>query len=505
MNIISKDLHYNRQIHIVFGVIMVSILISLTTLSFHIRQSDEKAFNERAANFVHNMTDLFVSQQLAPLENTFDELRSAITGRNMEEFLHHDKSQRSPLRNKMLEALSLTPNAACLLLADNHGHTNSVPSLPLGNHFDAKLRPWFTNASAGISYTSPYASPHSKRLRITASRVVMDENGVPLGVLAMDIQLDRLANFLRHFTPPFEGELYLVDRAGHVVLHPESGNLFQQRLSPALIRQMGNTADHLYDSQSQTHIYYNGISNPDWFVIYTVSDDTVQEARHQNADVLLIVMVANLLICLLCWGFLRHSLNQMVVEIVAMMRVGRLDTRHPGKQLRQEIQQDRLRIQKAINASTTDALTGLRNRRSFDHDLADYLDSGAPFSFGMIDLDNFKSINDKMGHLMGDTVLKAVAQEGMATVADRASLYRYGGEELAILIPGDDKEAAIALLELWRQKIEARQWREPELIVTFSAGLGAWHQESADQLIERVDQALYRAKSSGKNRVNYAH
>lgn len=62
----------------------------------------------------------------------------------------------------------------------------------------------------------------------------------------------------------------------------------------------------------------------------------------------------------------------------------------------------------------------------------------------------------------------------------------------------------MALLELWRQRTETRQWREPDLVVTFSAGLGQWRQESIPQLIEKVDHSLYEAKHSGKNRVHYA-
>ncbi|HCH53032.1 MAG TPA: diguanylate cyclase, partial [Aeromonas sp.] len=80
----------------------------------------------------------------------------------------------------------------------------------------------------------------------------------------------------------------------------------------------------------------------------------------------------------------------------------------------------------------------------------------------------------------------------------------YGGEELAILIPGEDGAQALALLERWRLRVLQRQWREAGLVVTFSAGLGQWRHESAAQLIARVDRALYQAKEAGKNRVHPA-
>jgi diguanylate cyclase (GGDEF)-like protein len=282
------------------------------------------------------------------------------------------------------------------------------------------------------------------------------------------------------------------------------GNLFRRQLAPQLIAQMTNGADHLYDAEHQTHVYYFAFSNPDWFAIYTVSDAEFKEASHSESYQLQIAVAGCLLICLLCWGSLRHAINKMIVEIIALMRVGRIDMSKPGELLRQEIQSAHHQMQEAVAASNTDALTGLFNRRSFDQDLASHLADGRPFSLGMIDLDNFKAINDQLGHLVGDRVLQAVAQEGVTVADGLARLYRYGGEELAILISGEDEAQALALLERWRLRVLQRQWREAGLVVTFSAGLGQWRHESAAHLIARVDRALYQAKEAGKNRVHPA-
>ncbi|TXI04264.1 MAG: GGDEF domain-containing protein, partial [Pseudorhodobacter sp.] len=154
--------------------------------------------------------------------------------------------------------------------------------------------------------------------------------------------------------------------------------------------------------------------------------------------------------------------------------------------------------------SNTDALTGLFNRRCFDKALDDQLIAGRPFCLGLIDLDNFKSINDTHGHPVGDDVLWAVARKGRQIAGKEATLYRYGGEELAIIIPGEDSVRARRLVEQWRTQVAQRSWREPELVVTFSAGLGLRRKESAEQLLARVDQALYQAKDAGKNRVHHA-
>ena len=81
------------------------------------------------------------------------------------------------------------------------------------------------------------------------------------------------------------------------------------------------------------------------------------------------------------------------------------------------------------------------------------------------------------------------------------SVYRYGGEEFAVIFQAERSEASRQLLEAWRSAVEQREWREDNLHVTFSAGLGEWQFEPLEQFVGRVDAALYQAKQQGKNRI----
>ena len=129
-----------------------------------------------------------------------------------------------------------------------------------------------------------------------------------------------------------------------------------------------------------------------------------------------------------------------------------------------------------------------------------------PFALALVDIDNFKSINDTWGHLNGDIVLRNVAREGIQIMQPVAvSVYRYGGEEFAVLFSGEQLNNAHTLLERWRIEVAKRSWREEGLHVTFSAGLGEWNLETLEQLIIRVDEALYKAKQEGKNRITTAN
>lgn len=503
-NIISKDLHCNTQLNLSFSVIILTVTISMATVGYIIQHTAVENYHKVAAMFVHNMATQFIEQQFKPLEYSLNETSNFIDGPRLEDFLNQEQSS---LRTVLIQTLSVNPNITSIVASDFHGHFNTVPFLPVDADFDATTRPWFkssTSRSLFVSYTDHYPNAQTGLQTVSISQLIVSKEGYPLGTLAMDLNLEHLSYPLRQLKSPLKGEFYLVDRGGDILLHSDVTNLFRHSIDPALIGKMTNGADHLYDPLTQSHVYYYSFSNPDWFVIYTVSDDEFQRATRADAKLLLVAIPVCLLICLLCWGSLRNSFNKMIIQIVAMLRIGRIDLDKPDNLLRQEIQHGHDQMQEAVTASTTDALTGLFNRRSFDQDLRACLTRGHPFFLGIVDLDNFKAINDKRGHLMGDTVLQTVAQEGMQCAGKMTNLYRYGGEELAILIPGDDKEAASALLEQWRQRIASRQWREADLVVTFSAGLGQWRQESSSQLIEKVDQALYDAKHSGKNRIHHA-
>ena len=99
---------------------------------------------------------------------------------------------------------------------------------------------------------------------------------------------------------------------------------------------------------------------------------------------------------------------------------------------------DKQRELSYVRQATIDALTGCKNRRAFDSDIAALMNDHQPFALALVDIDNFKSINDTWGHLNGDIVLRNVAREGLQVLQPlEISLYRYGGEEFAVVFPAE--------------------------------------------------------------------
>lgn len=163
--------------------------------------------------------------------------------------------------------------------------------------------------------------------------------------------------------------------------------------------------------------------------------------------------------------------------------------------------------------ATTDALTGLCNRRSFLERAQEALHrarrSGLPFALIMWDLDHFKRFNDDYGHDVGDRVLTTAAACILRTVRATDTVARYGGEEFMVLAPDTDLEAATALAEKLRRALEQLEitvGSGPDarrLAVTASFGVAVLHASDQDPrtLIQRADEALYGAKRRGRNRV----
>ena len=163
--------------------------------------------------------------------------------------------------------------------------------------------------------------------------------------------------------------------------------------------------------------------------------------------------------------------------------------------------------------ANTDSKTGLYNfehfRAEFDHILRDAQRRERELSVVMVDLDHLRAINTRAGHLAGDRAIRAVADELAAAAAEHGIAGRFGGEEFCLLLPGFSASAAHGLMLQVRDRVAAVEFREtddPEMRVTFSAGVSSFpeHGDSAQELLVVADTALYEAKAAGRDRVRVA-
>ncbi|MDO8298588.1 GGDEF domain-containing protein [Lacisediminimonas sp.] len=205
--------------------------------------------------------------------------------------------------------------------------------------------------------------------------------------------------------------------------------------------------------------------------------------------------------------------GQLLFWAVVVFTIGRfLSINAVVSRLRLDLKKKNEELQSATGKLTElasrDELTGLWNRREFMRLLQDEARRAArsqtSFCVAIIDIDHFKEVNDKYGHLVGDAVLHELGQ--LLEFSRRAtdSLGRYGGEEFTLLLQGARASTATVALERTRNLVAQHDWSgiAPDLHLTISAGIGAWHPgDTLTVVMNRADSALYEAKNAGRNCV----
>ena len=166
---------------------------------------------------------------------------------------------------------------------------------------------------------------------------------------------------------------------------------------------------------------------------------------------------------------------------------------------------------KAILMSQIDALTGLNNRAAYNSEVERKVSMAnrhkRPLSLMVLDIDYFKKINDQYGHACGDKVLQVFAETLKEVTRDGDVVFRYGGEEFAILLSEIDPQMAMDVAERIRLSLKAQmiELDSESISATVSIGMATYeNEEGHDSLFKRADKALYKAKESGRDQIQLA-
>jgi len=202
--------------------------------------------------------------------------------------------------------------------------------------------------------------------------------------------------------------------------------------------------------------------------------------------------------------FLDKHMKNYIIPIHAS------DGGHAGyKGVMRDITQEKIKLDLLKQEAQTDYLTGLLNRTTFEKKLLSVFQEmkkeNKELSLLMVDIDYFKKINDTYGHLIGDFVLKKVANYLTTYFRKSDFIFRYGGEEFVVLLPDISMESAISSAQKIRKLISEQVFRveEKDIVITVSIGLSMLNKDdrSINSVMIRADEALYKAKRSGRNRV----
>src|SRR4051812_42999580 len=201
-----------------------------------------------------------------------------------------------------------------------------------------------------------------------------------------------------------------------------------------------------------------------------------------------------------------ESLTELVVDVIGDVVRANQNLKSKLHTAEGRLQEQAVEIEAHMSRSLTDALTGLPNRREFNERLEERMGAWNRrrdvFSLLLLDVDHFKKLNDKYGHLAGDQVLATIGRALRGAIRREDAVARFGGEEFAILLPSTSMDGAILAAQNVREAVAriAINRNNQQIAVTVSGGLATIESnEKVEVLIQRADSALYAAKEAGRN------
>lgn len=492
-----KTLNFRRPLNICFSVLAATfILVGL--LIVHSQWSATKEAHKRQNRLYINNVASFLDKYLDGYENSVREMARVAADQH--------KFEGSPdggysLRNWLIERLRIIPDAVAIIHADNNGHYTRLPYVENPSDWDPRKESWFTISieDSDEAHFSISKDPFANRERvITISLPVINgSDGSNSGVLALNLDLDKSIEILNIALPPTKSRTFVMTREGEMVINPG------YPIEPAKLKALAHYArEYRGDFAIDSHYYvYRSIASQSWLVVHEVDENDLNSQVWKQCVNILWGILFTLVVLFFCWWATRAAMNAIFMRIATSIRNGAIKPAAVEELIFEEIHSSQLRQEKIVHEALTDGLTGLKNRRAFDVDVVRYNNESLTH-LAMIDIDDFKKINDTWGHAVGDIALKTVAELGLRLRGlENITLYRYGGEEIAVLFKGLSLEKAQSYLEKWRITVNTRNFRESEMKVTFSGGLCRMGDATVSDVIARADKLLYQAKKSGKNRI----
>lgn len=379
--------------------------------------------------------------------------------------------------------------------------------------FSPRSRPWYplTATKDFISYSEPYTSiiddvsgtSKSKKKSITASMNLFNKHSYFIGNIAFDLDLKSISSTINNKIPPYNGKFLITSASGDVVLSENKIEILKKKIPHSWIEQASNVEGDFYDSREKVYVFYRTYMNPDWFAFTIVKESDYKDITSVAKKTFWIVTLS----CLVFYMIMVILAKLYMERIISRLYMG-INGIDPKKDritissIYENIRVNKKNLEQAVYESTTDGLTKIFNRRKFDIDTNALVKDKQPFYLAMIDIDDFKKINDTYGHDAGDNVLQTVSKIGNQVIGAEHNIYRFGGEELCVIYVGEDYDYFYNLIDTWLKMVSMREWREAKLHVTFSAGIAkSIDADSVDAILKQADERLYQAKENGKNRI----
>ncbi|MFZ3391284.1 sensor domain-containing diguanylate cyclase [Buttiauxella gaviniae] len=510
MEVSKKSGTVNRLLTVLFVVMLIPFMMVSIWSFEHIHKDNIDFFDENLIRFTHNTAMESVNHQLEEIDIVFQILNSRMTYEGTQEFINEEKGGLHSIIASIVNTLSFFDAA---VISDINNNYRTYPDVKEKDYFPSK-RPWYPSIKnqKGIHYSEPYpdilaGSGDPEGRTITVSMNLFNEELQKYGNIGFDLDMDTMSSALKNVVVPFDGKFLVASKDGSVIMNANIKDIFRKRVPLRWIENSVDLEGHFYDRETNKYIYYRSFTEPYW-VAFTVVDkekhnEFIDEAPRALIYIITVCLIIYIILLCLCRVYIREIISRLYMGVNGINYDGQTQDL---EKIYTKIKNSHIELKEIRRVSGEDALTGIGTRRKFDDRMAELINSHSPFYLAILDLDNFKRINDTFGHAVGDSVLKYVSKTGKAIIEPDYDIYRFGGEELVVLFHGGEYDVYFDLLETWRKTICQRQWRETVLNVSFSCGIARWQPgESAQDIITKADKALYEAKHSGKNAIYTAN
>lgn len=373
--------------------------------------------------------------------------------------------------------------------------------------------------------SAPYVGPTGRHL-ILITEPFYENNGRYRGIIGGTIYLQE-ENVLNAFLAekgrdPNGSYYYVTGPDGTLLYHPDDDRIGDNASTNPIIQRLmagESGTGRVTNTQGVDMLAaYSYLRETGWGIVQQTPMRSVKQQLmdHVRKNLLYLVLpfVAVLLISIIFARKLAAPVKNLA-DLVSEMTAGKLESLPPMKphwnketdvlMTTVAMAFDRVHEQNEwlVKEASTDALTGLANRRTMTEMMGTWSAESRMFTIMIMDIDHFKKVNDMYGHQTGDEVLKYLADHVRSFVRPGDRCFRYGGEEFVVLMPNTAVAEALQVAESMRETISQRISPTGEPI-TLSLGLAEYpaHSASAEEAFGYADEALYRAKAGGRNRVS---
>lgn len=515
LNSLSKRLNLRRLILLLaFSATLITFLNSYYS-SYQVQKqqlidktmSNHKAYAAKLVSATDNFL-LAAQQQLA------------YVGKILEEDFINQK-----LISAEAERLRLQTNSFnSIIIVNKQGEILGVSpqSLELQNR---KVDSFGTKAA--LSYRIPMISePYismAGNLLIFISQPLFDKNSNFIGYVGGTLYLKRASILNQLLQVHFYQDgsyLYVVDENHRLLYHPDKSRIGEQVFDNQVIEEVlkGNSGTQLVTNSKGVAMLagYAPMTVAPWGVVtQRPLDSTLAPLDSLMWQVFVKTAPIGLLTFVFIWVLARLIAQPLRQLAETANTLDRPSTSLELTQIRSwyfesnELRKAMLRGVGLLHSkigllrqeAQTDPLTCLHNRRSLDMQLSHFIEQRCPFAILAIDIDHFKRVNDEYGHDIGDVVLQSLAKILLDVTRDGDVVARTGGEEFIVIMPKVEAKRAYQLAERLRMRV-SESFIDPVGCINVSIGISGWHLEqmSLEEVFKLADQALYKAKKTGRNR-----